>query len=194
MHVGTSLVQIVHPQGFDLWMSKNHWVSSYPSNTPVLKLILPSFVVDVLIWFFDVCSLIWHGMPPCSFNLTSGLARRNISHSGRWTFSAVSSECKLCFLIVLLPICLSRHVFTIPTWYFNMRQQHVVLLLCFFSQHTPSLFKIDLLSFSNHHLKPDASEWQKASEADSFDGGNWPLGVILPYHCASNSKFGCIFY
>ena len=131
MHVGTSLVQIVHPQGFDLWTSENHWVSFYPSNTPVLKLILPSFVVDVLIWFFDVCSLIWRGVPPCSSNFTSGLARRNISHSGRQTFSAVSSECKLCFPIVLLPICLSRHVFTIPTRYFDMRQQHVVLLLCF---------------------------------------------------------------
>jgi hypothetical protein len=27
----------------------------------------------------------------------------------------------------------------------------------------------------SEHLRPDASERQEASEADSFDGSNWPL-------------------
>jgi hypothetical protein len=30
-------------------------------------------------------------------------------------------------------------------------------------------------SQENRHLRPDASERQEASEADSFDGSNWPL-------------------
>ena len=36
------------------------------------------------------------------------------------------------------------------------------------------------------HLRPDASESQKASAAND---GNWPLGLFPLYHYASNSKF-----
>ena len=71
MHVGT---HIVHPCPFDFWTSEDHWVSYYLSDTYVLELIIPFFVVDVVIRFFDVRGSLSCGAPPCSSNFTSGLA------------------------------------------------------------------------------------------------------------------------
>ena len=139
MHVGTSLVHIVHPRRFDLWTSKNHWVSSYPTRTTLaLKLKQLSFIVDVLSWCFDVCRLIWHGVPPCSFNLNSKLAQpTHVLHSGS----------------TLLPLCLPNvsqfpHLFShqlvsldmcLPFQFNISRARHSSVSTIFFSQHTYSL-------------------------------------------------------
>jgi hypothetical protein len=41
--------------------------------------------------------------------------------------------------------------------------------------YKPCIERMAIFSHVVCHLRPDASERQEASEADSFDGSNWPL-------------------